>query len=483
MELANYREQVYYKLILLAGLVLGGVYYFYPEQMVLKLVAVLAVGLLVLYNTRAGLYLFALSFPFLPNTSVLLLAGLIGGAFLLKRLLRGKLALEQEQQVPVEPPLVIYMILITLATLFSVTLVGSIRDYVIYVFAFTLFYVLISQLDNREQLYRFITWLLLGSLLVSLYGVYQYIIGVPAESGWVDSTQNPDLQTRVFSVFGNPNILAEYLLLVIPYGLAVGLAVTDYRKKLIFFGITGAMAFTMLLTFSRGGWLALAVAIVLFALMKDRRLLMLIFLLGVVGIILLPFMPDVITQRLASIGNLQDSSNNYRIILWSEAITIIKDFWATGVGFGHLAFREVYAEYMITRTKTPFHVHNTYLQVLVEMGVLGFTVFMWLLVSIFKTGIKSLMLSKDNFVNYIIIASLAAIFGILVQGMSENIFYLPKIIMMFWINVAVLMVCAKLVGRETSSAPTQKTSSQSGADLGAVSNADAGKGELPNEAV
>ncbi|MGI5875301.1 MAG: O-antigen ligase family protein [Dethiobacteria bacterium] len=428
--------------IFAAGLLLGAASYLLPAITVIKYMVAAVAGLLVLCNPTWGLYLLAGTLPFLPNLSLLLLAGLLAFSFIISRLCGPSKRLEF---VLPEPAIVVFIIAIVVFTVISITPAASMREFSIYMLSFAAFFVLVNQLKSKNELYIFLLCTLLAAFIVSLYGIYQFVIGVPVESAWVDAARNPGLSTRIFSFFGNPNVLAEYLIMLIPFGLALVWSVRDYRKKMLLLAMTGTLTLALILTFSRGGWLGLAVGLFFFALLKDRRILFLLFFLvllfSLVGAV---FMPDVFLQRFATIGSSQDTSNIYRLMVWEEALLIIKDFWATGVGLGYQAFRKIYPYYMLTRQKLPYHAHNTYLQFLVETGVVGFFIFLWLIVSVLKKGLQSLFSCRDLFLKNILIAALSAIAAILSQGVVEHFLYMPKIIMLFWLIIAVVFVGGKL---------------------------------------
>ncbi len=396
--------------------------------------------------TTLGLYLLVFLLPFLPNLILLLLIGFVGVSFFLRRLRLGFLSLEL---LSVEPALFIYLLMVTLSTLTSITLVGSMRDWVIYVFAFILFFVFINQIENKEQFHTVILLALVGAFGVSLYAIWQYVVGVPMLSGWVDATQNPYLQTRAFSVFGNPNILAKYLLMLIPFGLALLLIVQNFWSRLFLLVIVLTLGLALLFTFSRGGWLGMLVGLFVFAVLQNKRILIVLLVFSLVLLLVgMTVMPVTVLQRVWTIVTLQDSAIAYRFLVWREAVHIIEDFSLTGVGFGHRAFMEIYPLYMLDRVKAPFHVHNFYLQRLVETGILGFSIFLWLLAGIFKQGLKTLISCQDVFFKHIIIASLASLVAVLVQGLAENILYMPKITILFWLNVSFIFLCRKLSREE-----------------------------------
>ena len=404
----------------------------------LALPAAAAAALLIIHKPTFGLYLLAFSLPLVPNEALLLLAILAFASFLFHRLRTGNLAL---LPLAIEPALVLYLLVAVVATLASATFTGSLRDLAICICSFLVFFVLINQLQTKKELHTYLNFALAGALLVALYGIYQYIFGAPMQSGWVDATRSPQISVRVYSFFGNPNVMAEYLILIIPFGTALFFCAKNFFFKLLYLGTTGLLALSLLLTLSRGGLLGLLVALFVFALLKDRRIIILLF---IILLLAAAVMPDMFIQRFASIGSPLDSSNAYRFTVWKETIQMIRDFPLTGVGLGYQAYQAAYPYYMLDRTKRPYHSHNTYLQALAETGLIGFLAFAWLLAGTAKRGLQAFRQGNDTYLKHIIIASLSALAGILTQGMGEVIIYLPKITMLFWLTAALVFLALKL---------------------------------------
>jgi O-antigen ligase len=111
------------------------------------------------------------------------------------------------------------------------------------------------------------------SVLVALYGILQYMRGIP-----VDVTQT-DLTTggaslamgRADSTLGNPNVLAAWLLLVIPFSAALFFMTKNRIRKLFVVFITLPLVVCLLLTQSRSSWAGLFAACVVFVFFIDWR--------------------------------------------------------------------------------------------------------------------------------------------------------------------------------------------------------------------
>ena len=73
-----------------------------------------------------------------------------------------------------------------------------------------------------------------------------------------------------------------------------------------------------------------------------------------------------------------------RLNYWADSLKIIKVYPWTGTGLGN--FNLTYARYA----------HNSYLQIWAEMGILGIIAFLWLIITVLKSGLKNLYLDSES---------------------------------------------------------------------------------------
>ncbi len=264
------------------------------------------------------------------------------------------------------------------------------------------------------------------------------------EDKWVDSVNNPDIKTRVYSVFGNPNILAEYLIMIIPISAALFWYSKKIHKKAIFLITSLILTIALVLTLSRGGWVGFAFGIFIFIILIEKKLLLALIPIALLGIY---FLPQSIINRILTIGNLGDSSNAYRIRLWKITLEIIRDNWLVGVGFGYIPFKTTFETYI--RTMPAYHSHNTYLQTMGEMGgILGLIVFVMFIFVLYKYAIKRLMKDEDRYIRTMAGGVLAGLSALLAHGGAvESVLYLPKIIITFWTLVALILALMRISGK------------------------------------
>ncbi|MGI6143027.1 MAG: O-antigen ligase family protein [bacterium] len=426
---------------LLAGIAIGLLFLYFPPIEVAKLLLVVGAVVVLAGNYFLGLLLVPFALPFLPNLAYTMLLALVLGAFLLRVLWDGSLHL----RVPANPFLYLFLALLFFSALSSITLGYSLREFLLHCLGWGIVLALTSSLTQRRRVKIFLLAMVLAAVLVSLYGIYGYYIGIPGESGWVDAQMHPELTTRAFSTFGNPNVLAEYLVFVLPFSLALAWYHRDWSQRLLYGGATALQVLCLVLTMSRSGWLAFAAGMAVFAVLLDRRLIWVGLGLGILSLPVL-LNSDVFLQRLLSIFSLKDSSNVHRIVVWQETLVMIREFWATGVGLGHRAFRFLYPYFAFDRSKFPYHSHNTYLQVAVETGLFGLAALLLYLGSVLKGTVRQIFGKGHPFDRTMLVAAAASLAGIMVFGLFESVLYLPKIIIMFWTVLGITLALLEIRG-------------------------------------
>jgi len=177
---------------------------------------------------------------------------------------------------------------------------------------------------------------------------------------------------RIFSTFINPNILAGFLATTIFPTLALFLLLE--KGALIIGFLLFSQLVALLLTGSRGGFIALAGAFVFFLIViirlktfplflkKAVPLLLLVFLLSYFGEFIKP-----LGRRVAGGGGVEEAqSGAFRTLLWKSAMEMIK---TKPIGWGAGTFELVYPRFAIGGFSRM--AHNSYLQFASEIGIQG----------------------------------------------------------------------------------------------------------------
>lgn len=380
-----------------------------------------------------GYALVFLTVPFVANEATLAPAALAVGWTAAWALFTGGW---RPVRSPATFPLVLFAAAISVAALTSVTPAGSLRDWALNGFGIAMAFGLAGSLRGRRQVVALLAVLALAAGLTAGHAFFQFVFGAPQERAWVDPLVHPGL-VRVYAGFGNPNAYSEYLLLAAPAALAL-VYLAPSRIVAAFWGALWlALMGALVLTYSRGAWVAMAVGMTVYAWLRDRRILAVFLLLAVLGTALAP---ATVLNRLASIVSLEDSSNRYRVQVWGVTLRMLSDFWATGVGLGFRAYQAVVGQY--TRFLVPFHAHNLYLEFLVELGVVGFAAFVWLVVALARVALAAARRARGAPAGTVMAALASGLAAFLAHGLVEHVIYLPKIILTFWLVVGLVLAAA-----------------------------------------
>ena len=141
-----------------------------------------------------------------------------------------------------------------------------------------------------------------------------------------------------------------------------------------------------------------------------------------------------------------------RIAIWKFTGMMIKDHPFLGLGLGNYKYnsleyqarffeqgenRSLYSYGFATRA------HNEYLQFWAELGMIGFAIFIWLIICYFNYGIRYLKNEKDKQMQGIIIGLMGSVVAVLVDAMFGFPLHLPATIVLFWLVIALTVIIIK----------------------------------------
>lgn len=352
-----------------------------------------------------------------------------------------KMAINKElgllKSTPLNKPIAIYILIYILFTS-RVIFTGQVHAlqssfYILkYIEYFMLYFMFVNTVRSKKQIQTFILILLITCALVLIYAYVQ--IGQGA--------------MRVTAPFegahAEPNTFGGYLLLLMAVMIGLLLYTTSTRHRFLLGGLLCLTIIPFLYTLSRGSYLGFMPMYLTLVILTRKRKLPLIGLLVLV-IILSPFIfPRQVNKRImytfipgkeyevlgAKIA--LDTSASSRIEAWK--IIIIKK-WSqspliglgvTGVGL----------------------VDSQYVRVLGEVGIIGFGVFIWLLITIFRSGLQVFRTVEDEFAQGLTLGFLAGFSGLVFAALTANVFIIVRIMEPFWFLAAVVMMLPRVEGQK-----------------------------------
>jgi putative inorganic carbon (HCO3(-)) transporter len=264
-------------------------------------------------------------------------------------------------------------------------------------------------------------------------GLYQFLWGGPA---------------RPTGTFFNANFFASYETAV----FAVAFGLLCYRRPTegfrwetpLLWLAAGADAVAFILAQSRGALLAFVAAVACVGLYRFGKPFLAVIVLGlIVGAIV----QNPLQQRVLTVGA-QDPYAYTRLAIWKNSLERISDHpWGVGLGlYKYMSFQYRFpVETAIARFgKRAESAHNEYLQVAVELGVLGLVLFLSG-VSLLGWEIRETMrLPLEPWERGLVIGLSGGILGILVHGGVDAVFHEPALILLAILFAGLILVVKRL---------------------------------------
>jgi len=375
-----------------------------------------------------------------------------------------KLNMVSEEEVkitrtPLNLPVLAFMATCVLSLLWSNSPMVSLLELPLFLAGPILYFIVVNNIHNEYQINRLLTALLIISSLLGIYGIFQYN-GIDF-AFWKGNIA----RQQVFGLFGNVNYFAEYMIVPLPLAISLFFAVRNRTHKiLLLIGIL-AMGGSLILTFTRGSYLAIGISsLFMFFLylasrgkgfIKEHKK---IFILILALIILITFLfaipnplnkPGTVISKIKSRISISQftkgSSLKRRIAIWKFTGMMIKDHPLLGSGLGafkynSLSYQAKFFNQGENRRLYPYgiadKVHNEYLQLGAELGLLGLGIFLWLIISYFRYGVRVLKKLKDKYKQGIVIGLMGGVVAVLIDAIFGFPLHLPSTLVLFWLFIA-----------------------------------------------
>lgn len=307
------------------------------------------------------------------------------------------------QKTTLSLPILAFLITNFASTLFSIDRNMSIFGYysrfnggILSLISYSILYFAFVSNINKKQTILIIKTVIASTLLVLIYAILQKM-GID-KNIWVQ-----DVQTRVFSTFGQPNWLAAFLVITFPIVLA--LSFKEPKKQKYYIALSLVYFLVILFTKSRSGLIGFLFANTIFwittyhkkAVKLKSVVTYHILLVAIITTVGTPWTPSIenILQRKSNVQEIKTTtsletggteSGEIRKIVWKGAIEIWKSSPILGTGpetfaLSYFKFRpkehNLTSEWNFVYNKA----HNEYLNYLANTGIIGFASYVLLILS------------------------------------------------------------------------------------------------------
>jgi putative inorganic carbon (HCO3(-)) transporter len=235
-------------------------------------------------------------------------------------------------------------------------------------------------------------------------------------------------QTPPVVIYLTANAVALYVVPLVAVGGA--LALYGQRSERAFgavFVVIGVVITA--LSFSRGGYLALAAVVAALALSHRRRLILLG--LAAVALVGLALIPPIRHRIVIETENVYGNTVQSRIDLWNAAIKLIEHRPLFGAGLS--GFQQRVAPYLVNFHSSALFIdpHNIVLNFWVETGLLGLIAFVWLMVVGFTLNWRGWRSGPPDW-QLLHLGILVALIAVIVHGMVDVPYFKNDLSLEFW---------------------------------------------------
>ena len=411
-------------------------------------------GTALLYGIFGLLMLGPLAFGAVEPWSIFLMEAGSAALFLLwigKQVLEGKL---QVRWNPLFLPIAAFGLLVLAQLVFRLTAYphDTISLALLY-FSYAMLCFLAAQVLIRGSQARTL------AVIFSLYGAalagFALLQGI-SSNGRLYWMRQPRMGGWIYGPYVNHNHYAGLMEILVPIPLVLSLThLASNRTRAVAAAAAAVMLGTIFLSGSRGGMLAILAELILLAalLVKQKRSLRTAIGVGVFLVIVAGLLTWVggaeLSKRIASVGpSHTEISSDLRTTINRDGLKMFLKRPILGWGLG--AFPVVYPQFRTFYTN--FFVneaHDDYLQLLVEMGLLGFGTMLWFLVTLYTRAVKKIGNWTGEISGAVTLACMLGSTGILVHSVVDFNLQIPA-------NAALFYVLCTVAASEPFAQPARK---------------------------
>ncbi len=297
------------------------------------------------------------------------------------------------------------------------------------------------------------------AVVFSLYGAvlasFSVIYGISA-NGKLYWIRQPCCGGWIYGPYVNHNHYAGLMEMLVPIPVVLSLTkLASSRTRATAAAVAAVMVGTIFLSGSRGGMLAIFAELFILAvlLVKQKRGLRTaigigVFLAIVVGLLIWVGGGEL-SKRIATVGSSHpDLSSDVRRNINRDGLRMFLQKPVLGWGLGtfpvvYPQFRTFYTNFFVNQA------HNDYLQLLVEMGLLGFGTMVWFLVALYTRAIKKTGEWTNEIGGAVALACVLGLSGILVHSAVDFNLQIPA-------NAALFYVLCTIAASEPFAQPARK---------------------------
>ncbi len=351
------------------------------------------------------------------------------------------------RKIPLTIPWVLFLGVSLLSVIYSLDKVSTLKIatklfdfYFLYIISYFYFKQAVEQGNKKFRKY-FIIAILISFIIPFVFGIYQIIF----QRGYV----GPEGLSRIYGTFTHPNIFAFTLLLLFFILIILYHNVKDQSKKAkesnLYLFLIFTTVFLLLNTFTRSAWIGALIYIISYLIIyKKNKIFNILYYICAIAFlcfVVITYTPlkyydfnNINFIRRITTSDTYISSTEWRTNSWKQMSSYVYE--SPVIGFGLDTYRLLREKQVASVYEDPYYAHNDYLQILIELGIIGLVLYLNLIFQTFYRIYKKYLLTK----NKTILLSLIGIILIFGIGLVDNILMSTSLQWIMWAYIGFLLV-------------------------------------------
>jgi len=341
----------------------------------------------------------------------------------------------QLMRTPLNIPIAAFLVVAAVGVIMAVDFKHSLKGYMTLGWI-SIFFLFVNNVKDVTQFKKLVRILIIITTIAGAYGIFQHFTRI-------DFFGNVKHLPRSTGFFNSPMTFGNYVLLLLP--VVIGLSYySKIRRERHWLQLSALIILTAIIfSYTRGVWLGIIGGLIFMAILRSKRLLLLVITGIIVGSMFLTIFPSSkLTRRVVGTFKSERPVGD-RIYFWQGSLRIIRDYPITGLGWE--GFGIVYPRYKPAEGRQLVcHAHNNFIDMAVDSGLLGLGIFIWFLVTIYKVGFHIFKELEDGYFKGIAWGFLGSLTAFLIAGLSQYNFGDSEVVMLFYFLLAMVMVIPRI---------------------------------------
>ncbi len=300
----------------------------------------------------------------------------------------------------------------------------------LYVILFPVSWLLLNQSNFRP----FIWWVAISSLLIALGGFLQLQFLPDLETLAKTAGYDPHIN-RLVGTWLDPNFIGGFFAFISLFLISVALSEKSRRSKILLFLISSVLLAALFFTYSRSAYLAFTAGIFLLGLIKARKLLIVILLIGTIGLAASDRAQQRVGELVTSVTSVlfntsenPDPTARLRIQNWEQTVEMIGQKPFLGHGYNTLTYVKLSEGFVKDEeVHSASGSDSSFLTVLATTGIIGLLFFLWFYFKLLRDSLKTWLENKSSLTGAVGLGLFTGLITLLIHCNFVNSLFFPQI--------------------------------------------------------